>query len=98
MAQTPTPACSAQETLTLAAVTQGTSACLLTEMRLMCSEQSAFHVDVRRRLSAQALETGTPQPPASVDSDQEVEDTLEEEGMGQVRGRGHGVSRTWICS
>ena len=45
----------------------------------MCSEQSAFHVEVRRRLSA--LETGTPQPLASVDCDQEVEDTLEEEGM-----------------
>ena len=96
MAQTPTPACSAQKTLALAAVTQSTSACLLTEMRLMCSEQSAFHVEVLRLLSA--LETGTPQPLASVDCDQEVEDTLEEEGMGHIRGRGHGVSRTWICS
>ena len=45
----------------------------------MRSEQSTFHVEVRRRLSS--LETGTPQPLASVDCDQEVEDTLEEEGM-----------------
>ena len=55
LVQTPTPACSAQETMALAAVTQSTSACLLSEMRLMRSEQSAFHTEVRRRLSA--LET-----------------------------------------